>query len=67
MAGDPLYRPMDHDDPELRARGKRELIPQFDPNKQARTMWRNGYSLGDIATIQKRSMGEVYAAINEAE
>lgn len=41
--------------------------PEFDLDKQARTMWRNGYSLGDIATIQKRSLGNVYAAVIDTE
>ena len=58
-----------HDDPELRARVRRELlgpVAPFDPDAQARQMWDEGYSVGDIATIQERSLGDVVRAIQEA-
>ena len=57
---------MDHDRPELRERVKAELLyptRPFDPDAQARQMWDEGYSVGDIAAIQRRSLGEVARAI----
>lgn len=55
-----------HDDPELRARVRAELLyPPFDPDEQARRMWDEGFSVGDIVAMQQRTLAEVVQAIRE--